>query len=360
MSRSIHRVLWTRRPIVGGLSLVPAVVLALSILLALSALTGCNESTIVRPGITEVRFQNPPTEVDILLVIDDSCSMADEQDKLSQGFEEFVEFFDVADVDYHIGIITTDMESSDRRGRLVGDTRIINRDTAAADSVFRDNVQVGIEGWGFERGLDAAARALGSSLSQGHNEGFRRDDAFLSIIFVSDEEDSSHYGINEYINFFRSLEDGRSRGAFNASALVGADPETLEPADCGGDVLTGAVGAVASERYADIAVQTGGVVGSICSDDFADIVTQMGLASSRLLDRFYLDRQPDPESIELEIFVPGASDDEGLAPAMDDEDAEFAWVYEEDLEAEEFVIRFLDITHLPPIDSRIVIRYQLF
>jgi len=343
-----------------GLSLSRALVPTLCSLLVLPALAGCNESTIVRPGITEVRFQNPPTEVDILLVIDDSCSMADEQDKLSQGFEEFVEFFDVADVDYHIGITTTDMESDDRRGRLVGDTRIIDRDTPDADSVFRDNVQVGTDGWGFERGLDASARALGTSLSEGHNEGFRRDDAFLSIIFVSDEEDSSHYGINEYINFFRGLHDGRSRGAFNASALVGADPETLEPADCGGNVITGAVGAAASHRYADIAAQTGGVVGSICSDDFADIVTEMGLASSRLLDRFYLDRQPDSESIELEIFVPGADDDEGLSPAMDDEEAEYAWVYEEDLDAEEFVIRFLDITHLPPIDSRIVIRYQLF
>jgi len=341
-------------------ALVSAGACWLATAVALGVLPACNESTILRPGITEVRFQNPPTEVDILLVIDDSCSMADEQDKLSEGFEAFVEFFDVADVDYHIGIITTDMEHADRRGRLVGETRVIDRDTPDADSVFRDNVQVGIEGWGLERGLDASAKALGASLTEGHNEGFRREDAFLSVIFVSDEEDSSHYGINEYINFFRGLQSGRSRDAFNASALIGADPDTLEPADCGGDGIAGSIGAVASHRYWDIAAQTGGVVGSICSNDFADIVTEMGLASSRLLDRFYLDRQPDPESIALEIFHPGASEDEGILPAPGDDEVEYAWIYEEDLEEEEFVIRFLDITHLPPIDSRIVISYQLF
>ena len=46
---------------------------ATAMLLATTA--GCNESTLVRPGVTDVRFQNPPTAVDILLVIDNSCSM---------------------------------------------------------------------------------------------------------------------------------------------------------------------------------------------------------------------------------------------------------------------------------------------
>ncbi len=60
---------------------------ALLIVLLAVVAAGCNESTLIRPGFTAVYFQAPPTEVDILLVVDDSCSMGDEQEKLSEVFD---------------------------------------------------------------------------------------------------------------------------------------------------------------------------------------------------------------------------------------------------------------------------------
>ena len=327
-------------------------------LLALTLLGACSETTLVRPGGTDVRFQSPPTEVDILLVVDDSCSMEDEQTKLSDGFAEFVEFFDIADVDYHIGITTTDMVDPERSGRLMGDVPVITRDTPNAEEVFRDNVKVGIEGSGTERGLDAAARALGESMTAGDNSGFFRSEALLSVIFVSDEEDASHYGVNDYINFFRDLNGQRRRDSFNASALIGIDSDSLEPIDCGLSATNPNAGARAAHRYWEVARQTGGVVASICEDEFAEVVNRMGLASSRLLDTFLLERQPRVDSLDVTLYE-NDDDLDGLRlPAEDAED--YPWIYEEDIDAFQYQIRFTDLTRLPPIGSRVVIRYDLY
>ncbi len=337
----------------------PTICLLIPVLLLGVVLAACNENTLMRPGVTDVRFQSPPTEVDILLVVDDSCSMEDEQTKLSDGFADFVEFFNVADVDYHIGITTTDMDDPDKRGRLMGEVPIITRDTAGADDVFKNNVKVGIEGSGNERGLDAAARALGDTMTQGDNAGFFREDALLSVIFVSDEEDAGHYGVNDYINFFRELNGQRRRDSFNASVLIGVDSESLEPADCGLSAANPNAGARAARRYWDVADQTGGVVASICEDEFADVVNRMGLASSRLLDTFLLERQPDQDSLSVTLFL-DQEDTSGIELPVDEEVSEYPWVYEQDLDTFTYQVRFTDLTRLPPIGSRVVIRYELY
>lgn len=335
--------------------------IALLLPLLLLAAAGCNEQTLIRPGVTAVLYQSPPTEVDILLIVDDSCSMADEQDELSEGFDRFVEFFDVADVDYHIGVVTTDMLNGNRSGRLVESddgVTVITRSTDDAADVFGELVQVGTGGAGYEQGLDAAAAALSDELLDDENEGFLREDALLSVIFVSDEEDASPWGVNSYVNFFRGLKDERQRGAFNASALVGVDPDTLEPAACGQSSFDPNAGAFASFRYSDVAVQTGGVVGSICDSDFADIVAEMGLASSRLLDEFALDRRPREETLEMTIELAGESEVD--LPPEGTDDGEYPWEYSEDEDQDLWLIRFTDLTSLPPIGSKIVLHYELF
>ena len=322
-------------------------------------LSACQEQTLHRPDLTAIFFQSPPTEVDILLVVDNSGSMQDEQDELSVGFESFVEFFDLADVDYHIGVTTTDMSATGEQGTLVDNAgpHVIHRDTDDPAEAFHDNVQVGVVGWGFEKGLSAAAHALSEEMNEGDNEGFLRDDALLSVIFVSDEEDSSSHPVNDYINYFYGLKDSRERDVFNASALVGLDPETLEPANCSSGLFGSAA---AGRRYHDVALQTGGVVASICESDFSQVITEMGLASSRLLDRFLLDRQPKPDSIEMRMWIPGMEPgDDFPVPPEGTEDGDYPWEYIEDVEAQEFIIQYTDITSLPPVDSQIVVQYEL-
>ncbi|MBI5524766.1 MAG: hypothetical protein HY897_00375 [Deltaproteobacteria bacterium] len=68
-------------------------------------------------------------------------------------------------------------------------------------AMFRDNVKVGTNGTGFEKGLSALRHALdaeyvdpvtGLNLVGHENAGFLRPEAWLTLIVVSDEEDCSH------------------------------------------------------------------------------------------------------------------------------------------------------------------------
>ena len=342
----------------------PRAVLAASFFLLCSA--ACEqEVTIVRPSATDVLFQDPPTEVDILLVVDNSCSMDDEQEKLSSGFEDFVRFFEVAEVDYHIGLTTTDMDNtgpgnSGQLARTAAGVSVIDSDTDDARDVFEELVQVGIDGSGSEQGLAAALAALRPPMSTGANDGFLREDALLTVIFVSDEEDYSVGPVNSYLNALREVKGQRSRDAFNASALIGVDEDTREPASCGQPGP--GVGADASYRYHDVARQSGGVIGSICADEFDDLVEEMGLKSSRLRASFFMSRQAELDSIEVRVHIAGTPEYDGdglLVPPEGVEDGRFAWVYEEIPEEAEYWIRFTDLGQLPPLGSKVVIRYEV-
>ena len=72
-------------------------------------------------SITDVlRQRDPVDEVDVLWVIDNSCSMQDDQDALTDAFPEFMDFFiGLSELDYHIGVVSTDMDDvADGQGQL--------------------------------------------------------------------------------------------------------------------------------------------------------------------------------------------------------------------------------------------------
>ena len=209
-------------------------------LLALSAaggvlLSGCSEYAYILRAGDDVFYQLEAGEVDVLLVIDNSCSMEPYQQKLSANFDAFLTFFVEGDVDYQIGVVTTsvidtvaapeygcpqsEIDQIPAPGHLVDGTYITPDDDNGAE-IFSDWVNVGTCGSGYEMGLESAYMAFTEPDAIEANAGFLREDAYLSIIFVSDEEDSSPTGVNEYINAFREVKGQRSRDIFNASSLV--------------------------------------------------------------------------------------------------------------------------------------------
>ena len=325
------------------------------------ALVACEPYTYIKEDKTVVdEFdQDPAEQVDILLVVDNSCSMLAEQEKLSQEFEAFVEFFYIANTDYHIGITTTDMDPSGERGNLVGP--MITRQTSNPGAVFQETIMVGTDGSGYEQGLLAAKTALSPNM-QAANGGFYREEAELSIIFVTDEDDASPGTTSEYLHEFFDIKGQRNRRAFQASLLGGVNPITGEPESCGYDEWDLFAGSDDTPRYVDIALRSGGVASSLCADDFNGIVNTMGLAASRLTDRFFLSYEPKDLEVEVRIFLPGTPEylDNGivLAPMGLPESGLYAWVIETD--GELYWVRFSDIDNLPPIGSHIRITYQRF
>jgi hypothetical protein len=59
--------------------------------------------------------------------------------------------------------------------------------TGSLESVFGCTADVGVDGCGFERHLDAMRTALGRDT----NPGFVRDEAILAVVFIADEDDCS-------------------------------------------------------------------------------------------------------------------------------------------------------------------------
>lgn len=199
----------------------------------------------------ETRTIRGAARTDVLFVIDDSGSMAEEQQNVRDGLAGFVERLANGPVqnDFQIGVTNTSVEdfggtrsywhgpnedadpsaALDRpfpSGALlsVDPASIGPEDDAVPDGGlyrfdparaagnplagfvgprilrvgsptllddFRANVLVGISGTGKEQALRAARLALSDRLADGVNEGFLRPGARLAIVFVSDEDDCS-------------------------------------------------------------------------------------------------------------------------------------------------------------------------
>jgi hypothetical protein len=298
-------------------------------------LPACMEYEYAKLEVTDVFYQKPADAVDILLVIDSSGSMRPYQQKLSENFQGFLTYFVADYIDYHIGAVSTDIESS-AAGQLVGP--VITAETVDAAEAFADLVRVGAQGSANETGLEAARLALTEPLVSSSNAGFLREEANLSIIFVSDEEDASPLPVNEYINRFFAIKGQRSRSVFNASALCVVDFTSCEDITTYGEE---------SERYPDIATQTHGIVGDICADDFAPIVNELSLNMSKMEDTFFLSSLPDLASMRVSVNDVEIPCDAG------------EWTYqlvEKDGEALPAIV-FLPST-MPLANSQIAVRYN--
>jgi hypothetical protein len=248
-----------------------------------------NDTNLSATEGTDSFLQNPSSAVDVLLVVDDSCSMAPYQAELGSHFGTFVSYFDEAAVDFHIGVTTTD-NAVDTAGALVGP--VITRETADPDAVFAGQVEVGTDGSTLEMGLETGWKAV-------HDPSFVREDAALTVIVVSDEEDSSPSPVNTYLNQFFDRKGGRGERNVNFTSIT-----VTNPAECTSEQ---AAYATPSVRYVDVAKQTGGVIGNLCAtgDAFAEIVTTASLSAARLQDRFLLSRNPDPGTLEVTVTPAG-------------------------------------------------------
>lgn len=259
---------------------------------------------------TDVFQQDPPDAVDILLVVDNSYSMAPYQERLIENFQGFISTFVEADVDYQIAVVSTTLGEPVSPGYWAECTAeaiaampedgelsrriILAPGTPDAERHFADMVRVGICGSGAEMGMHASYMALGERIADGTNTGLLRDDAKLSVIYVSDEQDASPEPVWVYLNELRKMKDpALGRDAVTLSALVALSDDN----DCPTTVSS----AVGGTRYLEAAELSGGVVADICDDDFSGIVEELSLNASRLRKRFVLAQMPDVSSLEVTV-----------------------------------------------------------
>ena len=247
-------------------------------------------------------FYYTPAAIDVLFVVDDSGSMADEQAALAASAGTLIDALTSRSFDFHIGVITTDMQDASKSGRLQPDaagTLWIDEATAAPLTNLQGRVRVGIGGSAVEQGLEAARAAL-EDHDPGFNTGFRRVGAQLAVVVLSDEDDSSPMSTVDY--------------ATKLSTAVPSPADVTFTSFVGG---AGCPGTAAGVRYLDVTTQLDGAVGDVCDADLSDELDDlMGLVWNSA--PFALSDTPDQTTIMVLV-------DDGVSQVVLDPTA---WAYD--------------------------------
>jgi hypothetical protein len=227
------------------------------------------------PRVRE-RFAQPPREdVDVLFVIDDSCSMAGEQRAIARNFRSFIQQADLRRVDFRIGVTTTTVLGT--AGALEGPP--LTPTTVALEQAFARQTGVGIRGSGIELGLEAALGAVRRA-EQGlsPNRQLFRTGSQKVFVIVSDEDDQSQLSPLAY-----AAELERRFSSLTAAVISGGAT--------GCRSSTGS--AVPAPRYQRFIGQLNGITTSICAD-WGQTLSTIGQAAFGLKTRFRLSRRADP------------------------------------------------------------------
>jgi len=233
---------------------------------------------------------------DILFVVDNSCSMYDEQTTFAANFPAFVPILEESGTDYKLAATTTD---SGDNGSFVGATPIITPSTPDPAGTFGANVTLGTSGSGYEQAMLGGWLALNPG--NGANPGFLREIAGLRIIFVSDAVDfSTDSGMPfqtaaGYVQAFQGLKD---------------DPSKVILSDISGG-LTGCSGpggsAQGSTNLNTATTMTGGISASICDANWVASLSALAWLSTTVNDTFLLSEPAIENTIEVHMngsFVP--------------------------------------------------------
>ena len=269
-------------------------------------------------------------KVDILWVVDNSGSMREEQDALAYNFDVFIRSFSEKAVDFQMGIITTDTRSNYWQKNLNESLKALNDEKMAEDKDkfmddFKRLIQVGTHGWGYEKGLKASTMFTNSISNNGKAAEYFRDDAYLIVVYISDEEDQSEGKVANYLKDLQKWKD--HDGLVKAYSIV----------DVAGKTPNGYGYTKGYERYAEITNQSGGKIADI-TGDFHNTLSEFGEDIVGLTDKYPLGARPYDENA-IKVFVDGVEWSSG-------------WNYNQSNNTIEFSV-------IPPLGSVIEVKYQV-
>ncbi|MEQ1569310.1 MAG: hypothetical protein ABMA64_26975 [Myxococcota bacterium] len=271
------------------------------------ALAGCSE-TGLSVELPDPAASNPPPlratsqtdnvvqvttpRVDILWMIDNSCSMSNEQDDLTHNIPYFMNFFVGSGLDYHVGVTSSDTISSNYSGSdgtlvVVAGAKYIDPETPNPVEVYVEMASLGIGGKFPERGLGATFLCLEEKRDT-VNAGFYRDEAALHTIIISDEPDYTEASVitqPEYAEWYSSLKDDPEDRTF--SAII--DPQR-------------------GSAYKNTAIEVGGIVWDLSDGDWPGVLEQLGLQAAGLSQEYFLSHLPTPGTIEVTVITPGGAE----------------------------------------------------
>jgi hypothetical protein len=299
----------------------------LTIAAVTAMIVGCNKSADSFSLLSDTTSakqsaQYVPRKVDVLWVIDNSGSMASSQDALATHFSSFIKNFTSIGADFHMAVTTTDAylqdyyhdttwsRIRDGAGSNHSGVFVMDKATPSLDSVFLTDIKQGTAGSGDERAFSSFEVTLSNTWQW--NVAFRRPDAFLAVIIVSDEDDFSHtdlangtynftenyndpslYSIQHYVDYLTSYTANAGAGKnFSVNAISIFDQDCLTKLKNSEQKL--------NQRYAALIDATGGKKISLC-DDFTQSLDDLSKSIAINTAVFQLSRIPIPESIVVTV-----------------------------------------------------------
>ena len=280
-------------------------------------------------GVVDVFTQEILPQVDVLYMVDNSPSMLDEQQQLASNFPLFLGILDESNVDFHVGVISSDMDDTAHQGRLrqFAGRRFIDVDTVDPELAFGSMAVLGDEGSGDERGRDAIYEAL-TTHKDGYNDGFLRQTAALVIVPISDEDDHSYVvSLTEFESWAKQAK--AQPDWVRISSVVSPSPLCETASEVG-------------TNYIALTNAFPGTVSSVCSSRWDELMVKLGLETVGFRTEFFLSRVPKIGSIAVEVSEDGVVQVFGSTE----------WIYD----AERNSVAFVD--ELPEPGVQIIIRYE--
>jgi hypothetical protein len=234
----------------------------------------------------DVTTQVANKALDVLVVVDNSGSMVEEQKNLSTKLAPLIE--KVADADWQIGIVTTDP----RDGCL--QELVKKSDPNAASKFEKAIVNAGINGSGNEQGIYQAVRALNDGCTRTR---WLREQSTVAVLIVADEDNCSdgndcrgqaHASADYLLDHLRSI---RQVGVTARVYGIFWHPN---------DVCS--TGYNRANIYNRAVEQASGTYGSICSSDYTPTLQKISADMAVILgQQMLLSETPDPGSLRVSL-----------------------------------------------------------
>lgn len=333
-----------------------AVLLALALIFLSLLFNSCSDvkfsPSAVDPGSQGPDEPNPPgrhtfvdaitissgmNKTDILLVLDNSGSMSEDLQKLAERLDGLITVLQNSGIDWQMCYTTTHVDNNSSAGRILEWQKlntsnqvvgtglyVLQSTTPNNNQVFLttlDNLPDSSSGSGNEQGIVA----IGEAMQHSQNQSCFRQDAILTTLLISDEDEKScggrcqnaqatpNHSADTMREQYRALEEEDepqfvlniinskwpNRPYVAHSIVIREDDlQCIATQDAANPAFEGIM-------YAELSRLTGGVIGDICADSYADQLTVMGERTGEIVRSISLRCAP-VDTAQL-TFTPAAS-----------------------------------------------------
>lgn len=224
--------------------------------------------------------------LDLLIIVDNSRSMEQEQINLSQRLGALLS--KINDSDWRMNIVTTDPKDGCSRG-------VFKKGESDLAKKFESAVTPGIGGSGYEEGIRMAVEGLSCKTAN-----WLRPNSSIAILFVSDEDNCSQDGVDcknsgydneDVLIEFLEKKLGRIPGKTARAYGIFWEPGTT----CNGAQSQ-------ANQYSSLVKKTSGQAGSICDADFTPTLNRISADVNEILvSELELKNAPVPSSLKIKV-----------------------------------------------------------